>query len=109
MDSTETLRETLENLRISFHEHEKEHAQMMSRSWWWLVGSLGTIVAIGIWVGTISNQVKYTSEALQTKVSRDEFLGAVNNFNTKFENIDDKLNAQSETLREIKSIIVNTR
>lgn len=105
MDSTETLRETLENLRISFHEHEKEHAQMMSRSWWWLVGSLGTLVAIGIWVGSINSEVKHTKVVLTEKVSRDEFLGAIANINTKFENIDDKLGQQSETLRAIMNLL----
>lgn len=101
----ESFRDILDGLKQAFHEHEKEHAEMMSRFVWWLVGSLAILVSIGIWVGTISNQVRYTSDALNTKVSRDEFLGAVNNFNTKFENIDDKLNAQTQTLREIMVLL----
>lgn len=101
----ESFRDILDGLKQAFHEHEKEHAEMMSRFVWWLVGSLAILVSIGIWVGTISNQVKYTSDALQSKVSRDEFLGAVNNFNTKFENFDDKLTAQTEISKEIRALL----
>jgi hypothetical protein len=107
MDTTETLRETLESLRTSFHEHEKEHAQMMTRSWWWLIGSLGTIVAIGIWVGTINAEVKHTQVTLQDKVSRDEFLGAVANFNTKFDNIYTVQQENKDTLKEIMRLLNN--
>jgi hypothetical protein len=79
----EVIGERLIEVTKAFGEHEKEHKAMASQLFWFIISGMSFVIGIGIWVGTISNEVQHMSIDLQDKVSREELTASVSAINTK--------------------------
>lgn len=79
------LSEKLEAITKAFDEHEKEHHEMSTRLVWYAVGSIGMILSVGIWVGTISNDVDHLNGDIADKVSKAELVAAIGTIEARIE------------------------
>lgn len=111
------LRKEIENHLATFPERrqdvfemKKEWAEWKSRSAWVLLGFSGSLIAIGIWVGTIQTNIQsITSYNADDKVRFAQLETRINSLEVTNGEIRARLSSIDATLQEIKVAIKSIR
>jgi hypothetical protein len=88
-------------------EMKKEWKEFNTRATWMLIGFLGSILAIGIWVGTMQTNVQNLSNGVEDALSHhDDYDKRLNALEVNNGEIKSRLTSIEVTLQEIKTAII---
>ena len=111
------LQREIENHLASFPERHKDVSEMRrewneykSKTLWVLLGFVGSILAIGVWVGTIQTNIQHITEvANKASTQADETVKRINALEVTNGEIRTRLSGIETTLEEIKIAIRQLR
>lgn len=107
------LQKEIENHLATFPERHndvlemrKEWAEYKTKAFWVLLGFVASILAIGVWVGTIQTNIQHITEvANKASTQADETVKRINALEITNGEIRTKLSGIEATLEEIKLAI----
>lgn len=90
-----------------FLEMKKEWGEFKSRAMWTMVAFIGSILLIGIWVGTMNSRLENAESDANTSILRhSEYEKRLGTLEINNSEIRTRLTAIEVTLQEIKTAII---
>lgn len=81
--------------KVDFKEHEREHRSLTRSIMLFFLASLSSLIAIGVWVGSVNTDVSHLQSEIKDKVSKSELANVLSTMDAMQKTLDkiaDKLN-----------------